>query len=176
PKQDYIERVKEDCRAVRLVQKTLDRLIEYCDEIQKILLNKATSPNARIEAVRGHAVTLPEGFEPIPARKFKVRVRATRGPEAELDVRKRGNRGRTEIPSGEELFRLPHLEIHADQKPFWDFWEGITQLDDYRRLRRCSNGFGHDLEPYYFLTKRVQLQEKYFCSDSCRSQYNYRKE
>jgi hypothetical protein len=81
------------------------------------------------------------------------------------------------VPSAEELFRLSHLFIWPTgdirEQLYWQFYQGIIQLDDLRRIHKCS-GYLHG-EPFYFIGKKVQRRDNYFCSDECRSDYNYKK-
>jgi hypothetical protein len=83
------------------------------------------------------------------------------------------------LPDAEDLFRIRDLFIwpkgDIGVQLCWEFYQGIIQLDDLRRLRRCSNADLHD-EPRYFLTKKVPTSgEPRFCSDQCRSDSNYKR-
>lgn len=112
-------------------------------------------------------------LDPTKPREFKVCVMPRRSSGKDPRDAWKPN----VLPPAEEMFRVTNLFIwppgDIGVQLYWEFYQGIIQLDDLRRLRKCS-GYLHS-EPYYFLGKKVQRRENYFCGDQCRSDFNYKK-
>jgi len=80
------------------------------------------------------------------------------------------------LPYAEDLFRLGAPMIWPDGdvqvSVYWMFIQGISQLDDLRRIRVCEHcGKFH-------LRKKVERQPHYFCvdSDECRKAFHNQKQ
>jgi hypothetical protein len=170
-------RQNETVEAHRAIRTVFDRIIQLSDTIENILADKSLRPAERARKAEEQAEDLVTVFREIP-REFNVRVR----PHSRLfqkDDPVNAVRGRLVV--AEKLFSLSHLSFDVRKEDprsiYWKLWQGITKLDDVRRIRRCA-GFGpkhgpkHDI-PYYFLRKKVQHEERHFCSDACRNYFNY---
>jgi len=146
------------------------------------------------------ARNMPDLFAPVTQRSFDVRVKLSHDPESQKELLDRqpvkhrvvsSNTEGTEIhfkeirqptettPYIDDLFRVgdPFFYPTGDVQVqvYWELFQGIRQLNDLRKLRRCSNLYYHT-EPFYFLRKKVERQERSFCSDDCRKHYHNNKE
>ena len=188
------------------VREALDRIIEYCDEVEDALagVNWVADrlgqlhhvPLVRTERI-SKAVRMAGGlygvFAGIP-NKFTVSVypkrRESQAASLDMGTEFHGNaiaaltdlgdlpeeEKPNVLPYADELFRITKLFMWPDGDIevcfLWEFFHGIIQLDDLRKLRKCS-GYLHE-EPRYFVRKKVERHENCFCSDQCRSDFNYR--
>ena len=154
------------------IRKTLDRIIAYCDRVENVLngIERRKRRIERAQAIARSGLLRVFDLNPTKPREFKVWVRPS---SSRRDLHWKAN----VLPPAEEMFRVNDLFIwppgDIGVQLYWEFYQGIIQLDDLRRLRKCS-GYLHD-EPYYFIGKKVQQRENYFCSDQCRSDFNYKK-
>jgi hypothetical protein len=161
------------------VRSILDQIIAYCDRIEDLLESNAPRKE-RIRKIQQLAWRgLVNIFEPNypqwdsrwgPSEKREFKISIWVQP-----AERQWKRG--VLPPASDLFRVTDLfmwpsgnvKVHF----YWEFYQGIIQLQDLRRLRRCS-GYLHD-GPFYFLRKKTDRMENYFCSDQCRSDFNYKK-
>lgn len=176
------ERYEPQRSAIRHI---FDNIIEYCDRIEELLSGSARfngkpypiSKRDRIPRVLDAAYSgLYRLFDADPAHPatFTVRILPNRGSHGRKE---RESWSPKVLPPAEELFRVTNLFMYPDGdigvQLHWKFYQGITQLNDLRLLRRCS-GYLHD-SPHYFLRKKVERKKHWFCSDQCRSDFNYKK-
>ena len=167
---ESIERHAQMLEAQQVIRAVFARIVRCCDEIEEALSDSSVLPPDRIQLAKKAALKFVTVFKGVP-RDFTVHVRPSRGPDRHLDVP-----GKL---AAEDLFSLNHLDVRVSEsvveRMYWKLWQGITRLDDFRRLRRCS-GHKHGRPDYFFLRKKVQRAERYFCSDACRNHFNYNKE
>ena len=169
---------------------TLDAIIKRCDEIETALAGYdiARHYDVPIGTIRigkrrdriNHAMGLASGLGSIilgggVQTRFAVTVEPVRSTDNDVVGSWRSNR----LPPADELFSLKDVLMLPEAKDIgeqfaWQFMQAITKLDDLRRLRKCDGDL-HDGRPFYFIAKKVQRREHYFCDDPCRSDFNYKK-
>jgi len=165
------------------VKAVIDRVIRHCDSIEDalagfesfaggtILISKNKDRvNRAIEIAAALAgIFLRSGLQ----RTFSVTLSPVSATEKDVE----GSWKAGVLPPAEELFGLNGISVwpigNVSEQLVWEFYQGITQLDDLRRLRRCD-GYLHAVK-FHFIGKKVQRREHYFCSDECRSDFNYKK-
>jgi hypothetical protein len=170
-----------------MIRDIFDKIIGYCDHIEEMLsgldyFNGVPLPYvipkrdriARVLNVAYSSLYRIFDLDPVHPVKFTVRILPDRGSKGRKE---RENWNSKVLPPAEELFRVTNLFMYPDGNVgvwlHWWFYQGIVQLNDLRRLRRCSGSL-HD-GPHYFLRKKVERMEHWFCSDQCRSDFNYKK-
>jgi hypothetical protein len=83
------------------------------------------------------------------------------------------------LPERDLFFRVERrlwvLAKDAEEQLYLDFAEGIVALDDLRRIRRCGDVRAYGCGRFY-IRKKVQRQDHYFCADQCRKNYHNNKE
>ncbi len=188
--------IRGDLEALRIeraeVRKVFDRIISYCDRLESVLIDSVDQGQKipRRERIRWALVNIAHRefsrmFDPLidslKAESFGVAVMVLRD-KADATERIVDSWKASVVPPADQLFKARRLLIipdplnggHIGVQFLWDVLHRIIELDDLRRIRRCS-GF-HGDQPIYLLRIKIQRQERYFCSDQCRSRYNYNKE
>ena len=135
------------------VREALARLIESCDAIEQA----PDGPDTDNRDIR----RLSTALEPVRGRLAKVRL----FPTGTLGGSEAVGRGRTRV----HRFRVTEDLMQgqdAEDELYLGFAQGISRLDDLRRLRRCDR-----CDRFYVRTK-VQRQLRHFCSDDCRRAFH----
>ena len=158
------------------VRQVLRQIVRYCDQVEAAL-NSNLPKRERIQNALKLAYSgLYRVFETDPKtpHRFNVFILPDRGKDSDSERDKWNLRER---PPAAQLFQVTRLFMHPvgdiGVQLLWNFYQSIVQLNDLRRLRKCS-GYLHDPAEFYFLRRKVQREEHYFCSDQCRSDFNYR--
>ena len=173
------ERYEPDRSEIREI---LDSIIKCCDQTEDALFGfdhfnriVVAIPTRRERIIR--AMTIAAGLPRLCSRGKTFTVTVT--PSRSLEKHIEGSWKPTKLPPAEELFRLNDLLVRPDGgdicvQLWWEFYQGLLQVDDLRRLRRCA-GYLHT-GPFYFVRKNVRREKDghYFCDDPCRSDFNYK--
>ena len=153
------------------IRAALDKAIDYCDRTENLLADTSRPLRDRVEECVSNSKDLYRIWE-LPGqrrRKFRVQI-APRTLENYVRL------SRAMLPAPELLFKLERLLMvplgDSREQLYWDFYHGVIQLPDLRLIRRCSHHSLHE-EAFYFLRQRIDRRENYFCSDQCRSAFNY---
>lgn len=145
-------------KAQQACRTLLDAVIAYCDAMDNIINDSRATPKRRETIARKHAEALSDALRPIHKTTFKSRLSVS----ASIPIS-------DEIPAAEDLFQLTAnvVPIYDPVATLYiDLCRGLDDLDDLRRIRRCS-----DCERIFVRTK-VERKEQHFCSTRCRVSFN----